>query len=247
MPESVIAEMTWVDVAEAATRTDLCLLPLGAVEVYGPHLPLGADGIVSDHLCREVAERVSCFVAPLIPVGFSATLQEFPGTLSVSTAALRGYIEGVVHSLHRFGVRRFLFVNGHAGNVAVIADVVEQMKQTYPKTMYAQVDVWRFVIPHAASVSESPLPQGHAAEHGTSVLLAVAPELVKMERAVDNPARGGGFPEIIQYGSYRKRAPDGVLGHATKGSAGKGQIIVQRAVDRIVEFVQSEAFTLEGR
>jgi creatinine amidohydrolase len=244
MPKFVIAEMTWTDVAEAAARTDLCLLPVGAVEVYGPHLPLGADGIVSDYLCRAAADRVSSFVAPLVPVGFSAVLQEFPGTLSVSTAALRGYVEGLVHSLRRCGVRRFLFVNGHAGNVAVIADVVEQMKSTYPGTLYAQVDVWRFVIPHAASVSESPLPQGHASEHGTSVLLAVAPQLVKMDRAVDNPPKGGAFPEILQYGSYRRRAPDGVLGHATKGSVEKGRVIVARAVDRIVEFVQSPDFAL---
>jgi creatinine amidohydrolase len=141
-------------------------------------------------------------------------------------------------------VRRFLFVNGHAGNVAIIADVVEQMKQTYQGTRYAQVDVWRFLIPHAASVSESPLPHGHASEHGTSVLLVVAPHLVHMDRAVDNPAKDGVFPEIIQYVSYRKRAPDGVLGHATVGTAGKGTVIAQRAVDRIVEFVNSPAFTL---
>lgn len=247
MPAYVIAEMSWTDVAAAARATDLCILPVGAVEAYGPHLPQGSDGLVADRLAREVAERVSCFVAPLVPVGFSDSLQEFPTTLSVPTAALRAYLAGLAESLLGLCVRRLLFINGHAGNVAVISDLVEKLKRRHPGCRFAQVDLWRFLIPHAAPLMESTLPQGHAAETNTSVLLVLAPHLVTMDRAVNNPSPQDRFPEIIKYGSYRDRAPDAVLGDATRGSAEKGREVVRRAVARLVEFVQSPEFGRQDR
>jgi creatinine amidohydrolase len=70
--------MNWVDFDALRAETDLALIPLGAVEVYGPHLPLGADGIATTALAARVAERVPAFVAPLIPVGYSAALDDFP-------------------------------------------------------------------------------------------------------------------------------------------------------------------------
>ncbi|MDR7543251.1 MAG: creatininase family protein [Armatimonadota bacterium] len=242
MPAYVIAEMSWTDVAAAARITDLCLLPVGAVEAYGPHLPQGSDGLVAERLAREAADVVSCLVAPLVPVGFSHSLQEFPGTLSVPTAALRAYLAGIAESLLALGVRRLVFVNGHAGNVAVIADLVEDLKRGHPGCRFAQVDLWRFLIPHAATLMESVLPQGHAAETNTSVLLALAPHLVRMERAVSNPPEADRFPEILHYRSYRDRAPDAVLGDATRGTAEKGREVMRRGVARLVEFLRSPDF-----
>lgn len=247
MPARVIAEMSWTDVAQAAHTTDLCILPVGAVEAYGPHLPQGSDGLVADRMAREVADRVSCFVAPLVPVGFSASLQVFPTTLSVPTAALRAYLAGLAESLLGLGVRRLLFLNGHAGNVAVISDLVEELKLHHPNHLFAQVDLWRFLIPHAVPLMESTLPQGHAAETNTSVLLALAPQLVTMSRAVNNPPPPDRFPEIIKYTSYRDRAPDAVLGDATLGSAEKGSEVLRRGVARLVEFVQSQEFGGQDR
>ncbi|MDR7420405.1 MAG: creatininase family protein [Armatimonadota bacterium] len=242
MPAYVIAEMSWPDVAAAARATDLCLLPVGAVEAYGPHLPQGSDGLVAERLAHEVAEQVSCLVAPLVPVGFSHSLQEFPGTLSVPTAALRAYLAGIAESVLGLGVRRVVFINGHAGNVAVIADLVEELKRRYPGSRFAQVDLWRYLIPHAAPVMESTWPQGHAAETNTSVLLALAPHLVRMDRAVSNPPGPNRFPEILQYRSYRELAPDAVLGDATKGTAEKGRETMRRGVARLVEFLRSPEF-----
>jgi creatinine amidohydrolase len=242
MPAYIIAEMPWVDVVAAARATDLCLLPVGAVEAYGPHLPQGSDGLVAEHLAREAADQVSCLVAPLVPVGFSHSLQEFPGTLSVPAGALRAYLAGIAESVLALGVRRVVFVNGHAGNVAVIADLVEDLKRGHPGCRFAQVDVWRFFIPHAAPLMESTLPQGHGGEINTSVLLALASHLVRMDRAVSNPPGLDRFPEILHYRSYRDRAPDAVLGDATKGTAEKGREVVRRGVERLVEFLRSPEF-----
>lgn len=242
MPAYVIAEMNWVDFADAARRTDLCIIPVGAVEVYGPHLPQGADGLLANHLARAAAERLSCFVAPLIPVGFSHHFQEFPGTLSIPTAALRGYTAGVAESLLQSGCHQLVFFNGHLGNVAVISDLVQDLRRRHSRGRFTQVDLWRFLLPLAAPLMESPFPQGHAGEICTSVLLALVPDLVKMERAVNNPPPADRYPEIIKYESYRAIAPDGAVGDATKGNAEKGREALRRGVERLVQFLQESGF-----
>jgi creatinine amidohydrolase len=242
MPAYPIAEMNWRDFEAAAKRTDLCLVPSGAVETYGPQLPTGSDGLLAAHLARAVADEVSCFVAPLVPVGVSASLAEFPGTLTVTTDAFRGYMAGVVESLHRGGVRRILFLNGHAGNVPVIGDLVAQLKPRHPSARYAQIDCWRFLAPIAKPLSKSSFPEGHAGETGTSVLLAIAPRLVRPDRHVHNPPPAAVYPDVIRYESYRDRAPDGVIGDSTPGSADAGREILAAAIARITAFVSGPDF-----
>lgn len=247
MPKHVIAEMNWVDFETAAATTDLCLVPLGAVEVYGPHLPQGSDGIVADYLSRAVADRVNAFVAPLIPVGWSHALQEFPGTLSVSTEAVRAYAQGITESLIRWGIRRILFVNGHLGNVAPVNAMVQDLKRQYPRCAFAQVDIWRFFMPLARDLSTSDRPEGHAAETNTSVLMAVAPHLVIQGRGKKHTPEKNPYPDIMQYGSYRMQAPEGVIGDPTVGSAETGRQILNRAVERLASFCQSPQFQPRGK
>lgn len=242
MPAYAIAEMNWRDFEEETKKTDLCLVPTGAVETYGPHLPLGSDGWLAGHLARAVAERVSCFVAPLVPVGVSPTLAEFPGTLTVTTDALRAYLTGIVASLHRGGIRRILFLNGHAGNVPVINDLVARLRSEHPSARYAQIDCWRFLAPIAKPLSKSTFPEGHAGETGTSVLRAIAPQWVRSGRDVRNPPEINDFSDILQYESYRARAPEGVLGDSTPGNADAGIRILETAVARVVSFLASPNF-----
>jgi creatinine amidohydrolase len=83
-----VHHMNWVDFDAMRDEIDTVLIPLGAVEVYGPHLPMGADGIATSALARLIAEEYPAFVAPLIPIGFSEALAEFPGTLSVRPESL---------------------------------------------------------------------------------------------------------------------------------------------------------------
>src|SRR5512140_3645909 len=112
-----LAEMTWQQAQDAFARTDLAIIPTGAVEVYGPHLPLGSDGLVAQDLARKLAERVAAIVTPLVPVGDSRSLLSFPGTLTVSPATFRSYLKDLSAGLVHWGIRRILFINGHAGNI----------------------------------------------------------------------------------------------------------------------------------
>ena len=240
---TLVQYMTWIDFDTQRRQTDLALIPLGAVEVYGPHLPMGADGIATLALAQRVAERVPAFVAPLIPVGFSQSLAEFPGTLSVRPQSLLAYTRDVAESFIRWGCRRLLFVNGHAGNVPYLNELALELEATY-QVRCAQVDWWRFIQPLVEDLVESDLlPHGHAAEFGTSVMLHLAPEHVHMERAIrTEPAVTDRFPDFLRPRSYRAQTATGVLGDATKGTAEKGAEVLRRAVERVVAFIQSDAF-----
>lgn len=240
---TLVQYMTWLDFDAQRRQTDLVLIPLGAVEVYGPHLPMGADGIATLALAQRVAERVPAFVAPLIPVGFSQSLAEFPGTLSVRPQSLLAYTRDVAESFIRWGCRRLLFVNGHAGNVPYLNELALELEATYP-VRCAQIDWWRFIQPLVEDLVESDLlPHGHAAEFGTSVMLHLVPEHVRSERAVrTEPAVNDRFPDFLRPRSYRAQTATGVLGDATKGTAEKGAEVMRRAVERVVAFIQSDAF-----
>jgi len=99
-----IAEAPWVDIESGVQRSTCALIPVGAVEVYGLHLPQGTDGIAAAAICEAVAARTGCLVAPLVPVGWSEGLASFPGTLSVRPDVLRAYCDGLVTSLFSWGV-----------------------------------------------------------------------------------------------------------------------------------------------
>lgn len=235
----------WADLEAQATRTDLALVPLGAVEVYGRHMPQGTDGIVALALCRRLATRVDALVAPLIPVGYSAALDAFPTTLSVPQEALGAYTRGVVDSLLGLGVRRILFVNGHAGNVPVIDALSHDL--TGPGRRFAQIDIWRFVQPLCEDLLDSEEWKfGHAGETMTSVMLHLHPEYVRMDRATkEDPSTPGRPLGLSAPRSYREYVPAGLLGDATLATAEKGKAIVSRTVDALERFVASPEFAIE--
>jgi len=241
-----IRNMNWIDFDALRKETDLVLIPFGAVEVYGPHLPMGADGFATTALAEGVAERVPAFVAPLIPVGFSASLAEFPGTLSVRPESLIAYARDLTESLIGWGCRRILFVNGHAGNVAYLNELARQLEAEHG-VRCAQIDWWRFIQPLVEDITESDLlPHGHASEFGTSVMLHLVPDSVKMDRATrTQPATSNRFPAFLRPASYLAQTTNGLLGDATKGSAEKGAETMRRAIELTVEFITSPEFALD--
>lgn len=235
--------MNWVDFDELRSRTDLVLMPFGAVEVYGPHLPMGADGISTEALAIRVAEQEPAFVAPLIPIGYSKALMDFPGTLNVRPESLVAYARDVAESFIGWGCKRILFINGHAGNVPFLSDLATQLEEEHGVKV-AQIDWWRFIQPLVEDLVEAnDLPHGHASEFGTSVMLHLSGEHVKMERAVQtSPRTHNGYPDFIRPRHYKDSTDTGVVGDGTLGTEEKGAETVRRAVERTLKYLRSDAF-----
>ncbi|MFW6074111.1 MAG: creatininase family protein [Chloroflexota bacterium] len=238
--------MNWVDFDEARERTDLVLMPFGAVEVYGPHLPMGADGISTSALAERIAEQEPAVIAPLIPVGYSRALFDFPGTLTVRPSSLVAYTRDIAESFIHWGFKRFLFINGHAGNVPYLTELATQLQDEHD-IQVAQIDWWRFIQPLVADLVEADLlPHGHASEFGTSVLAHLAPGHVKLDRATrSEPLNRSAFPDFVRPRRYAEETDTGLVGDATFGSADKGAEVMRRAVARTLEFVRSSEFGAE--
>jgi creatinine amidohydrolase len=235
-----IAEMNWQQAQAAFAKTNLAIIPTGAVEVYGPHLPLGSDGIVAQHLAHKLAERVGAIVTPLVPVGDSRSLLSFPGTLTVSPASFCSYLKDLCTSLMHWGIKRILFINGHASNVPPVTNLGLELANSGIRV--AQVDFWRAIAPMAPEILDTgALANRHAGEIGTSVLLAVRPDLVDMSKAarvIPRPTIASNHPEVALNDIPFSQITDlGMTGDATTATAQKGEIMIARLLDHLEKFV----------
>ncbi|WP_201783755.1 creatininase family protein [Brevibacillus choshinensis] len=231
-------EMSWTTFLERKKQTDLVIIPTGACEVYGPHLPMGSDMLVATKIAELVAERVQAIIGPTLEVGDSSALDDFPGTITITPDSFKAYLKDVVDSLVKWGFKNFLFINGHAGNVAMVNHVSQTLRQQ-PELRCAQIDCWRFIKAQDQGIVESgEVAHGHAGEAGTSVLLYLYPELVDLGQAVDEvPKQKDSFPDVIKYARYGTKTDSGTIGYPSLASREKGEALVQRSVDRIAHFL----------
>ncbi|KQO01233.1 creatininase family protein [Paenibacillus sp. Leaf72] len=241
-----LRDISWTVFEEYKKQTELVIVPVGAIEVYGPHLPLGSDGLLAAKLAELVAECVGALIGPNVEAGDSTVLNDFPGTITIRPESLKAYLGDIVTSLLKWGFKRILFINGHAGNVSVINQIVHQIKEQHSDVLAAQIDCWRFIKAQDDGISESgKFSNGHAGEIGTSVLLHLYPQLVNQSIIIDEqPAFEDPFPEIIKYNRLSSISKSGVVGHPSFATAGKGEALVQRSVDRILAFL-SEAWDIK--
>jgi creatinine amidohydrolase len=231
-------EMSWTEFVERTKQTDLVILPSGACEVYGPHLPLGSDMLVATKIAELVAERVNAIIGPTLEVGDSSALDDFPGTITIQPESYKAYLGDIVNSLDKWGFKHFLFINGHAGNVAMINQVSQTLRERN-EIRCAQIDCWRFIKAQDQDIVESgEVAHGHAGEAGTSVLMYLYPDLVDSTQLVDEvPKQKDQFPEIIKYARYTTKTESGTIGYPTMATREKGEALVNRSVDRIVRFL----------
>ncbi|MEK4327543.1 creatininase family protein [Paenibacillus sp. FSL R7-0297] len=240
-PSNYLKEMSWAAFTERKNETDLAIIPVGAIEPYGHHLPMGSDTLVASRLAERVAARTGAVIGPVLEAGDSAMLDEFPGTITISPESFKGYLNDVMNSLLKWGFKDFLFLNGHAGNVGIISQIAYSLRER-TGIRKAQIDIWRFMQTVDQDVLQSgALAHSHAGEAGTSVMLALYPELVHMElaRSVQRKSPDA-FPEIMKYGKLSDNSEWGTMGNSTLATAEKGHHLVDHAVDRMVRFLHEE-------
>ncbi len=230
-----MAQMTWVEIKGNLPRRPL-ILPLGAVEAHGPHLPVGTDNYIAEELSRRLAAKIDGLVLPVQPWGQVWSLQNFPGTISLAGETVKNTVKDIAVSLNRHGGRVLLIVNGHLGNRGLLKDAVRELREEN-----LQLKVLTMNHPGLQELEEKYLesPRAlpgffHAEEIETSILLAIKPELVKMELA--RPA----YPEIPAYHSayplrWEQFTPDGVLGDPRPATAQKGEKILAGLVEMMVK------------
>lgn len=236
--------MSWVEFDEARKTCDTVIIPGGAVEVYGPHMPLGSDIIVSEAICEIVASKVNALIAPVVEMGESAGLAQFPGTITLKPRTYEMIVRDMLDSFIKWGFKNFMFLDMHAGNVPIISQVAKEYQREFG-IHCAQIDWWRFIQSHSDGICEFKgwRAHGHSSECGVSVMLYLHPDYVDMSKAgivePHNP-RFGKYPDVITYYEFGDNTPIGTLGDPTVASAEKGKKLVDGCVDYIVSFMRDE-------
>ncbi len=113
-------ERTWPEIREAVTRNPVVLVPVGATEDHGPHLPLNTDNIIVEAVCFETARRSqgAVLALPVLPVGLNEHHMDFPGTLSVDMDLLLNYVTQCAVSIARHGFTHIMIVNRHTQEIS---------------------------------------------------------------------------------------------------------------------------------
>ncbi len=120
----LLGELTWPQAKSRFKEVDIALLPVGAIEQHGPHLPLDADAFDANYLARKIAEACrnpKPIVLPLVAYGVSYHHEDFSGTISVSPETLSQLIYEIGMSASRHGVTKLIIINGHGGNSPALA------------------------------------------------------------------------------------------------------------------------------
>ncbi len=226
----MLEEMTWVEIVEGLSRTRTVILPMGATEEHGPHLPTFTDTIQAEEVAKEVARRREVFVAPSMPYGVCMSTKAFPGTISIGEASLRLISKDILVSLHWTGFRNVLILTGHAGSQHM-ASLREAASKALDLVDLRISLVSDFEL--VRSIAETP-GDGHAGEIETSRMLLHREELVKGLPEGQFPER----PKHLILKDMRPLMGSGIIGDPTKATREKGEAFFQAAVEGVIEAIE---------
>lgn len=253
MPQVRLEHLSWRQAKIAFESQPVILIPVGAVEAHGPHLPLGADGMVAEAIALRAAQRSQALMVPTLWYGYSDGWRNFPGTISTRPETVQGLAEDLLYALSDFGLRHFIFVNNHGGNEFPLERTARKLQREIG-ILVAQFYPWqvldRFLREHYQDYNKV---RGHGAEPNTSVLLYLFPDDVDLSQATGAPGESWwGFPlvgphtisvkgaHVEFYPDLDRVTPSGVTGGDPRaGSAELGRVVIEKAVEALVAFISA--------
>lgn len=238
-------KLTWQEIEERLKVVDTAILPCGAIEQHGPHLPVDIDYFDAVYLAKKVAEASSNpkpFVLPPIPYGVSYHHEDFKGTISVTNDALSRFVYDIGMTLAKNGIRKIIILNGHGDNAPTLSYAAQMINR----------DAEIFVCVETGETSDIDLydlietPNDiHAGEIETSTALAIRPEMVKMDKAVNETLQFGSKyldytseRGVAWYVRTRRISESGVMGDPTKATEEKGRRMWEIMIAHLVRFVE---------
>ena len=206
------------DFRRALRKTKRAIIPIGSLEQHGSHLPVSTDSLIAESVARLAAERVGAFVLPVISYGVSFEHKPM-FNVSLHNSTLSIMICEVCISLAENGIRELIILNGHHGNIGALQYIAQELHGKLAKDVHVHtIHYWHMMK------SEF----DHAGEVETSLVLAIAPELVRMDLAVPNSKKlsksKAAYSSITNApGSFPKITGNGVWGDPRKATAAKGK------------------------
>lgn len=243
-------DLTTRDFAEMDTARVVAILPVGAVEQHGPHLPVRVDAAINAGIIARAVELMPAdcpaLVLPMMPVGKSDEHLAYPGTLTLSHETLGRVWYELGESVHRAGIRKILFLNSHGGQPQLLDIVCRDLRVKLG--MFAVSAMWSRFTDLSDMVGAEEKRHGiHGGQSETSVMLHLHRDLVEMERAENFEPTSVALarecemlgPEgAIGFGwQAQDLHPKGACGDATLATADLGKAAVERAATRLLVLI----------
>jgi creatinine amidohydrolase len=235
----LLEELGWPDVADYLQADDRLILVTGSTEQHGRHMTFASDVWVPWEIARRVSERTGVLLAPALPYGMSLHHLGFPGSLSLRPQTLASIVLDLLESAYTHGFRRVLILNGHGGNTAAIQTALAEALHEW-NGLQARLESW-WHHPRVKAIFNEAFGSeraGHSGAGETSVVMAVRPDVVRLERAEHSPEapETGFLTRQVFYEHY----PHGVIGaDPRRGSAEVGQRVLEAAVDAYEEMLRT--------
>ena len=232
-------ELTHPEIRALVETMKMAIVPLGAVEQHGPHLPLLVDYVIVHEVAKRASALTGVPVLPPLQYGFSGSHGSFPGTISLQLETMLQILMDICDWLYRSGVRKILLLNGQGMNRGPLITATEKIATTLGEDLRIKGLFYWDTSSRARSLMMQKGPHDmlnlHANKAETAVMLAIRPDLVKMNRVVDEP-------DVTQaVWHYRKdqMTRSGIMGTgAGEASAALGEEILQGWTEELVIWIE---------
>ena len=231
----LLENITMTDFKKGLKRTKTIIIPFGTIEEHGSHLPLSTDTIQVYEVVKKVAEKMLVFVAPPLHYGVLTSTRNHAGSIGISANSLRVITRDIIKSGYAKGLRNFILISGHAGNIhmSALREVGEEMIDEFGDIKIAIISEYDMIRQESNKFVETK-DDGHAGEIETSRILYLAPHLVKGRAKEEYPK----LPKPFLARDKVKYWKGGVWGNPAKANKRKGEKLFLFSVDRVVEIVK---------
>lgn len=237
-----IKEITYEKVKEILTENTVVVLPIGGgSKEHGNHLPMGTDYYVTDWIAEKVTERCNVLTLPTLPYAYFPAFVEWEGSVSIEHDHFTNYVEDILKSFIKFGVWKFLIIDGGFSTHPPLCLMARDMHNKYGVTV-AVTDIEQLGKGVANEICEQKRG-GHGDEEETSTMLYIHEELVHMDKATEEYKEG--FAGCVVDGRVvinvpgRMETPCGTNGNSTLATKEKGEKIIWAMVREICDFLEN--------
>ena len=215
---------------------DKAILPFGATEYHGPHLPYGTDTIAAEALAHAIANELGqSLILPTLSYGISPHHLPWPWTISMRPETMRLTIRDIAKSLLRHDLKKLLIICTHDGNPPIVEAAARELSQDQGMSV-ALFSGWTTLARELLS-DQFDCESDHGGRTEMSIVLHAAPETARPDLAVDRPRGTMGHPVTI-FGNFDEDRPAGFSGHASQGSAEEGAAAVEAITNMVVPFLR---------
>jgi creatinine amidohydrolase len=235
-PPTLLDELAWPAIACLVERGEtLALLPVGATEQHGRHLPCSTDADIATAICHAASARTGVPVLPTLRVGSShAHTAKWPGTLSFPPRLLIDVAVELARWVRASGFAKLLLLNAHVGNVAPLKVAVEEIRAA--GELRVGLLNWYDLTPEIASTITHDAEDWHAHAAETALMLHLRPELVQRDAIHDDPDRTGGL--VFSY-TVAETSRDGLTGAPSSATAEQGAELFEGVVSALAERIET--------